>query len=232
MGDQKIDYVELGIKFWYKEETNKAFDYYQKEVDAGNLGAYRDLGHCYYIGKGVSKDYNKAFECYQKAIKAGNLYAYRDLGECYWLGRGVNINYDKAFECYQKAFDAGILDACRDLGDCYWLGRGVKKNKLKAIEYYELDEYKPKYINYDKYRMMYHLLNPIAGKINHLCERIDTIEKKIDMLPITGAKDYVEACNSFESNVDNMCDDGDGGVGIGDHLSNDIQSLNLDEKIN
>lgn len=88
-----------------KDET-KAFLYFEKAANRGNIYAMRDLAGCYFFGLGVGKDLKKYFEWMQKAASTGYPEALNDLAYCYMEGRGVSINKEKAWECLNKALEA------------------------------------------------------------------------------------------------------------------------------
>ncbi len=115
----------------------KAFEWYKKAAELGQVDAMCNLGVCYDYGKGVDKDEAKAFEWYKKAAEFGQVDAMRNLGNCYANGDSVAKDEAKAFEWYKKAAEFGQVDAMRNLGNCYSNGKGVAHDESKAFEWYK-----------------------------------------------------------------------------------------------
>ncbi|UZO03484.1 uncharacterized protein OCT59_023891 [Rhizophagus irregularis] len=108
---------ELGIGISVNKQ--KAFEFYQKAADLGNVLGINDLGYCYDCGNGTDIDKKKAFELYQKAADLGNSFGINNLGHCYEKGIGTDIDKKKAFELFQKAADLGNSLGINNLGHCY-----------------------------------------------------------------------------------------------------------------
>ncbi|RIB22251.1 hypothetical protein C2G38_2296336 [Gigaspora rosea] len=58
---------------WVEEVEHKAFIYYQKSAEMGNIKGINNVGYCYQNGIGVEKDEHKAFIYYQKSAEMGIL---------------------------------------------------------------------------------------------------------------------------------------------------------------
>src|SRR6266487_5940600 len=76
-----------------EKDLNKAFYWYEKAANNGNLSGLYYLGKCYRRGKGVEKDEKKAFELFKKSAEQENIDAQYSLGFCYYKGIGTDINY-------------------------------------------------------------------------------------------------------------------------------------------
>ena len=61
------------------KDDAKAFEWYTKSAEAGNVTAMRNVGISYENGTGVDIDKEKALEWYQKALDAGNKDAQDDI---------------------------------------------------------------------------------------------------------------------------------------------------------
>jgi TPR repeat protein len=65
------------------EAYDKAFEYYKKASESEDservVRSLRNIGHCYYDGKGVRKNQNKAYEYYKKASELGDVVASRKI---------------------------------------------------------------------------------------------------------------------------------------------------------
>jgi len=110
---------------------------YREAAEQGDASAQYDLGSCYYIGKGVKKDYKQALYWYQKAAEQEFALAQCAMGICFYDGTGVKKDYTEAAYWYQKAAEQGVSYAQRILGTCYLLGEGVAKDDQKAVYWYQ-----------------------------------------------------------------------------------------------
>src|ERR1043165_9060823 len=81
--------------------TNKAFYWYQKAAETGDVLAQYNLALLYKKGKGIENHLEKAFYWYQAAGN-GVVQAQYNLGNCYKNGIGVEKDEVKAFEWYEK----------------------------------------------------------------------------------------------------------------------------------
>ena len=107
-----------------------------KKAEQGDVRAQYRLGHRYYEGNGVTKDYTKAVFWIRKAAEQGNSYAQNDLGYCYKNGNGVPKDYSQAVYWYRKAADQGNDAGQNNLGLCYYGGEGVSKDYSQAVYWF------------------------------------------------------------------------------------------------
>eukprot|EP01091_Cochliopodium_minus_P010182 TRINITY_DN2651_c3_g1_i1.p1 TRINITY_DN2651_c3_g1~~TRINITY_DN2651_c3_g1_i1.p1 ORF type:complete len:451 (-),score=136.58 TRINITY_DN2651_c3_g1_i1:27-1379(-) len=122
----------------FKEDLNKAMEYYQKASDEGNAEGLFCLSIIYKDGKGsIKKNIPKAIELYEKASERGNINAMFNLAIAYKDGKGVKKNVPRAIELYEKACESGNKNAMYNLAIIYKKGSSVKKNINKAIELYK-----------------------------------------------------------------------------------------------
>lgn len=81
----------------------KAFKWFAKSAEQGNVEAMFYLGECYRNGKGVDEDYKKAFEWFAKAAEQDYEEAMTELAFFYERGCVVEKDLDAAAEWYDKA---------------------------------------------------------------------------------------------------------------------------------
>ena len=62
------------------QDSQKAFQWYQKAANQGHSFAQYGLAWQYYIGNGVEQNYSKAFEWYEKAANQGHIGGQYNLG--------------------------------------------------------------------------------------------------------------------------------------------------------
>ncbi|MBR3925067.1 MAG: sel1 repeat family protein, partial [Kiritimatiellae bacterium] len=74
------------------------------------IAQYR-LGHHYYFGNGVEKDYEKAVTWWRKSAEQGYAKAQGDFGLCYEKGYGVEKDLEKAEYWYRLAAENGDEEA-------------------------------------------------------------------------------------------------------------------------
>ena len=103
----------LGLAYRYDKVKDyaKAFEWFMKAAEQGDIHAQFQVGSRYDNGKGVEENYEKAFEWYMKAAKQGYSYAQFAVGSMYVNGDGVEKNYEKAKEWLSYAAKQGIKDA-------------------------------------------------------------------------------------------------------------------------
>src|SRR6266498_2609460 len=85
-----------------EKNLEKAFEWYQKAADNGDIEAQFHLANSYYFGKGTEKNLEKAFYWYQKAAENGDINAQINLALSYQYGEGIEKNLERAFYWYQK----------------------------------------------------------------------------------------------------------------------------------
>ncbi|RIB23958.1 hypothetical protein C2G38_763479 [Gigaspora rosea] len=80
-----------------EKNEHKAFIYYQKYANMGNVNGILALANCYLYGIGIEKDANKAIIYYQKISEMGYAEGTYNIGLCYYSGNGVEKDEHKAF---------------------------------------------------------------------------------------------------------------------------------------
>ncbi len=124
----------LGVSYLQKapKDYQKAFDLFQRAYKSGVDNATFNLGHCYFHGYGVPKDYRMALKLFLEdgGKTCGSLFY---IGVIYFHGYGVNADYDKAFDYLQKAKACGQTNADEFIALCYAEGKGVDKDEERAL---------------------------------------------------------------------------------------------------
>ena len=85
----------------------KAYEWFLKSANNGNVDAMFAVGRCFSKGKGVAQNDQKAFEWYSQAAEHDNPQAVHKLAQCYSKGRGVSRDSKEAKRLFQKAKDLG-----------------------------------------------------------------------------------------------------------------------------
>jgi len=108
--DCSNSFVLLGDFYYLGIETNvnesKAFKYYKKAANSGNVTGTICLGYCYNHGIGNQNTRNsrkRSFDFYQHAAKQKSSCGMINLGYCYENGIGTEKNMIKANQWYKKS---------------------------------------------------------------------------------------------------------------------------------
>ena len=118
------------------KDNQKAFYWFRKSAEKGNIDAQYRLGVMYSDGKGVEINFEKGFYWYQKSAEQGHHKAQNNLGLLYYYGTGVEKDYKKAFHWFQKSAEQENPEAQFQLGDMYEHGVEVSQNFDKAFYWY------------------------------------------------------------------------------------------------
>lgn len=111
------------------KDESKAFQYYKKSAELGNLLSMYRVGRCYYFGQGTAIDYQLAFRWFDQARQYGCNEMWFELGNCYLHGNGVTKDVAKAIELYQAGVDKQDCNHCR-----LRLGQIVADNELPCYD--------------------------------------------------------------------------------------------------
>jgi len=137
--------IERGCKAWDAGKPRVAFDIFKKAALSGEEEVFLNLGYCYDVGKGVSKNFKKAMFWYKKAVRSGDGSAAGNIGTMY---RSI-ANFQRARHWFKKAIGLRNGGAALDLAKIYLHVRN-KSNIGKARKYLKI-AIKSKYISeYDK----------------------------------------------------------------------------------
>ncbi|RHZ79884.1 hypothetical protein Glove_140g3 [Diversispora epigaea] len=118
-----------------KDEV-KAFQWYLKSAERGNINGQNNLGYCYENGIGTIENKQKAFQWYLKSAKGGNSDGQNNIRLYYKNGIGIIKDEEEAFQWYLKAAEKGNSKAQNNLGFCFENGIGTIENKEKAFRWY------------------------------------------------------------------------------------------------
>ncbi len=105
-------------------------------AELGNAHAQCDLGHKYFYGQGVPKDYTLAMTWLRKAADQNFADAQFKLGFMYTDGRGVAKDYSEALKWFRLAADQGNAGGQWGLGHLYDAGAGVPRDSAEASKWY------------------------------------------------------------------------------------------------
>lgn len=144
-GDVQAQF-ELGKFYYFLEEDparhEKAYPWFMKASEKGNVYAMHYLGRMYLYGYFVQKDEVKAKEYFSKSIATiqndsltKNPEAWYCLAWSHHYGIEVEKNNTEAVKWFEKAAKKGHVIAQYDLGLCYIKGEGVELSSVKAIEW-------------------------------------------------------------------------------------------------
>lgn len=150
-------FVEGKIAYCYDmlEDDIKAFVWYEKAAENGEVYEMYCLGEKYYFGIGVEQDYDEAFYWVSEAVENAEndegwiLDAMGLLGEMYRRGAGCEVDFENAksllIEAVQSDDNRTSIYAALNLGDMYydlgkidqakyWLNKAANKGSERAVE--------------------------------------------------------------------------------------------------
>ncbi len=142
--ERLADMLYTGDEGLVEVDVDKAFEYYQKAYELGNMCAATSLGMCYYCGSGVKEDEKKAFTFFNERAFCSNSWA--SGWACYYLGRmyrlGVTqgegedrpIDKSRAFMYYRHAVECDIAAAMTEAGYMLFQGDGVRMDMDEAVQ--------------------------------------------------------------------------------------------------
>ncbi|CAG8506413.1 897_t:CDS:2 [Funneliformis mosseae] len=143
-----IQHYELMIGIFYEmgfgieKNKAKAFDWFKKAGDKGDIYGLYKVGYYYFDGWGEAgsdeEHYKLAFEFYETAAGGELNIAIHRLAFFYEYGFHVQKDYDEAFKLYKKAAENGFIPSQVDLSRFYYSGRGTQRDKVEALKWYQL----------------------------------------------------------------------------------------------
>lgn len=119
------------------ESENSDLDSLLILAKRGSADAMYELGHRYYLGKNVEKDYHKAIQWWLKASDKGSAIAMNNLGSIYQNGLGVPVDLKQSATWYRKSADQNCSLGLANLSGMYRYGLGVEKNAEIAFSLME-----------------------------------------------------------------------------------------------
>lgn len=139
-GDQKYSAALVNLGYMNRMgmgrdvDFDKAFDYFRRGADLGNLRGITDVGSAYIRGEGVPQLPEEGVLWYRLAASSGWANAITALGDSYRRGAGVKEDAAVAVRLYQAAADTGQIDAMSNLGRSYIEGAGVEKDVKRGLD--------------------------------------------------------------------------------------------------
>lgn len=106
--------------------------------EKGVSTAQSRLGHCYYNGEGVEKNFAKAVQYFQEAADQNDASAQFGLSLCLMNGQGIERNIEEAIKLCRSSAEKNYSRAQLSLGLFYYQGEGVEKNLEEAINFFRL----------------------------------------------------------------------------------------------
>ncbi len=114
---KQTDMSDAGLQMWVgycydegkgvEKSVVKAFKWYKKAAENGNIWSMNQLGLKYERGEGTNKNLEEAVRWYKAAAEKGNKAAQYNLGDMYEYGKGTEKDLEEAVEWYRKAVEQG-----------------------------------------------------------------------------------------------------------------------------
>ena len=108
----------------------EAVELYTVASELGHGGAACNLGYCYQLGLGVSRDLRRAAQCYRRAAENGSAPAALNLGLCCRAGAGTRRDFRAADYWLRRAAAEGYEDASRALAS---MERARKRKQARRL---------------------------------------------------------------------------------------------------
>lgn len=144
-----------------KRKYKKAFKYYLKGDELGDLGCTLNAGYCFYCGQGVKRNLGKAIEYYSKCVDGGYAVGASNLGMLY-LERN---DLERAKEYLLKAIAMGDKSAAVDIANIY----NKEGNFIDAKYFYEM------VLNFEPGTIMEAAIEEAQEKLKELANRCNNI---------------------------------------------------------
>ncbi len=131
------------------DHLTRAFEYYARAADRGDIGSQYAVAHALFRGEGVQRDSMQGLEKMGQlarrdtsALQPADVewvgFAELDLANEYIAGTVVDHDYARAFQLLSLAARKGIAGAEFRLGECYERGLGTAADPYWAYVWYNL----------------------------------------------------------------------------------------------
>ena len=131
-------YAMAGTMYYTTKNFSKAFEYFSKAADAGNVNAIMNLGIMYENGEYVERNGRTAISYFERVLQNEqvNHIANFNLGYLYYEGCfGVAKDYRMAYKYFEKSAEKGFANAQYYVGYMLMTGQSVTKDVRKGLEY-------------------------------------------------------------------------------------------------
>ncbi|MCM1113783.1 MAG: sel1 repeat family protein [Muribaculum sp.] len=130
----------VGQAYEEKEDWEKAREWLQKGVDAGNVDSINGLARLYAEGRtGVEADRAKSVELYRISAGQSSCEGLFRLAECYFHGLLVEKNLREAFELYRRAAEQNMGVAQYYMASYYRYGwDGAAQDYKECLRYAQM----------------------------------------------------------------------------------------------
>ena len=132
----RVDFNTYVSRFIEGEDYVKATTKIRERAEAGDSVAQYNLGYCYDIGLGVTKNVSNAFQWYQKSAEQNNMNALYWVALCYINGLGTTKNPQKGIELLEQLVEMNDTSALGTLGHIYAKGEVCDRHLTKAKTYF------------------------------------------------------------------------------------------------
>ena len=140
LSDQEaVELYEIALNYFegengYPQDIPKAFEFYKRSAEKGNIGSMVMVGIMFLTGYGVECNKAEGLLWWNKAISYEDVDILFTLAEYFYYGNAfVEQDLEKAFELYHKASIRGHVDAMCKLASMYIDGVGTSQDYRKAL---------------------------------------------------------------------------------------------------
>jgi len=133
-----IDYFSWGKSALDRGESEKAFVYFSKAANQGNVKAMFFAADMLEKGKGTQPDLARAAELFKQASAAGHPCAVYRYAVMLMAGKGTGKDIKQAAKLFQQAAGLGSPEAQFQMGLMHAEGRhGYDRDYRKSVEWYK-----------------------------------------------------------------------------------------------
>lgn len=136
----RVSQFQLGNRYLegngVKQDSEKAFSWYQKAAEQDLPPALFNMGECYFYGIGVEKDQEKAISYYTQAAEHNSRQAEYILGYIYGKEELGHLDAQKSIYWLERAANHKVVRAAHQLGVIYYVGELTERNDSLALAWF------------------------------------------------------------------------------------------------
>ena len=81
---KRVIVISTSLRKGVEQDAVKAFEWYMKAADKGDMQSQVNVANAYYLGNGIEQDHTKAFLWYREAAFQGHIQSQKNCGAAYW----------------------------------------------------------------------------------------------------------------------------------------------------
>jgi hypothetical protein len=126
----------LGLALFNRRQNERAFEWFERAADAGDVNSVFMVGRMYLQGRGTARNASRGVDFLLRAAREGHANAMLMLADCYIDGDGVTRNPSQGIDWLRRAAGKGLAKADWQLAKCEMNGTGTPVNYALATYYF------------------------------------------------------------------------------------------------